>query len=186
MLHTFDETQRCQLYHYKVVVIQLAALGFFKRVAAGSKPAYILQNTRSSFATVYLTIPALGNWVQSYVWTMRFTCMWGVPQAGGLCVVYKPYALTYWTMLHTFEETQRCQLYHHNVIVIQLAALGFFIWNKQHNSQLPLGRPTSVRAILSTKVTKLQDRPSLVDTSQRHNNCWELICSWGVGGCGKT
>ncbi len=30
MLHTFEETQRCQLYHYDVVVIQLAALGFFK------------------------------------------------------------------------------------------------------------------------------------------------------------
>ncbi len=30
MLHTFDETHRCQLYHYDVVVIQLAALGFIK------------------------------------------------------------------------------------------------------------------------------------------------------------
>jgi hypothetical protein len=27
-----EETQRCQLYHYDVVVIQLAALGFFKSV----------------------------------------------------------------------------------------------------------------------------------------------------------
>ncbi len=33
-------TQRCQLYHYDLVVAQLAALGFIKRVAAGSKPAY--------------------------------------------------------------------------------------------------------------------------------------------------
>ncbi len=45
---------------------------------------------------------------------------------GGLCVVHIPYALTYQTTLHTFEETQRCQLYHYNVVVIQLAALGFF------------------------------------------------------------
>jgi hypothetical protein len=28
MLYTFDETQRCQLCHYDVVVAQLAALGF--------------------------------------------------------------------------------------------------------------------------------------------------------------
>jgi hypothetical protein len=45
---------------------------------------------------------------------------------GGLCVVHKPYALTYRTTLHTFDETQRCQLYHYDVVVIQLAALGFF------------------------------------------------------------
>jgi hypothetical protein len=55
------------------------------------------------------------------------------------------------------------------------------VWDKQHNSQPPLGRPTSVRAILSTKVTKLQDGPSLVNASQKHNNYWELICSWGGG-----
>ncbi len=33
-------TQRCQLCHYNIVVAQLAALGFIKHVAAGSKPAY--------------------------------------------------------------------------------------------------------------------------------------------------
>ncbi len=55
------------------------------------------------------------------------------------------------------------------------------VWDKQHNSQPPLGCPTSVRAILLTKVTKLQDGPSLVDASQKHNNCWEIICSWGGG-----
>jgi hypothetical protein len=55
------------------------------------------------------------------------------------------------------------------------------VWDKQHNNQLPLGCPTSVRAISSTKVTKLQDGPSLVDASQKHNNCWEIICSWGGG-----
>jgi hypothetical protein len=55
------------------------------------------------------------------------------------------------------------------------------VWDKQHNSQLPLGRPTSVRAILFTKVTNFQDWPSLVNASQKHNNCWELICSWGGG-----
>ncbi len=30
--HISEETQRCQLYHYEVVVIQLAVLGFFKSV----------------------------------------------------------------------------------------------------------------------------------------------------------
>ncbi len=28
-MNTFEEAQHCQLYHYDVVVIQLAALGFF-------------------------------------------------------------------------------------------------------------------------------------------------------------
>jgi hypothetical protein len=40
------------------------------------------------------------------------------------------------------------------------------VWDKQHNNQPPLGCPTSVRAISLTKVTKLQDGPSLVDASQ--------------------
>jgi hypothetical protein len=64
-LHTFDETQHYQLCHYDVVVAQLVALGFIKRVAAGSKPAYILRNTRPSSATVYSTVPTLGDWVRS-------------------------------------------------------------------------------------------------------------------------
>jgi hypothetical protein len=78
--------------------------------------------THPSSSTVYSTVPVPGDWVQSSVWTMRFTCMWGVPKAGGLCVIHKPYALTYCTTLNTFEETQRCQLYHYDVVVIQLAA----------------------------------------------------------------
>jgi hypothetical protein len=41
------------------------------------------------------------------------------------------------------------------------------VWDKQHNSQPPLGRPTSVRAISSTKVTKLHDGQSLVDVFQK-------------------
>jgi hypothetical protein len=36
-LHTFDETQRCQLYHHYVVVIQLAALGFITQVTQNPK-----------------------------------------------------------------------------------------------------------------------------------------------------
>jgi hypothetical protein len=53
------------------------------------------------------------------------------------------------------------------------------VWDEQHNSQMPLGRPTSVRAISLTKVNKLQDGPSFVDASQKHNNFWQSICSWG-------
>jgi hypothetical protein len=30
--HPFDETQRCQLCHYDIVVAQLAVLGFIKSV----------------------------------------------------------------------------------------------------------------------------------------------------------
>jgi hypothetical protein len=37
-----------------------------------------------------------------------------------------PYALTYKPTLHTFVGTQRCQLYQHNVALIQLAALGSY------------------------------------------------------------
>ncbi len=49
------------------------------------------------------------------------------------------------------------------------------------NSQPPLGPPTSVRAISSTKVTQLQDGLSHVNTLQKHNNCWELTHIWGGG-----
>ncbi len=68
-----DETQRYQLCHYDVVVAQLVALGFIKRVAAGSKPAYRLRNTCPSFSTVYSTVPVPGDWIRSLNRTMRLS-----------------------------------------------------------------------------------------------------------------
>jgi hypothetical protein len=54
------------------------------------------------------------------------------------------------------------------------------VWDKQYNSQTPLGRPTSVRIILSTKVNKLQEGPSFVDTPKEHTNFWDFTTrSWG-------
>jgi hypothetical protein len=47
--YTSVATQRCQLYHYNVVLIQLAALRSYKRVAAGLKPVYKLRNTGPQF-----------------------------------------------------------------------------------------------------------------------------------------
>ncbi len=58
--------------------------------------------------------------------------MWGVPKVGGLCIVHKLFALTYRSTLHTFDETQRCQLYQYNVVLIQLAALGFIMLNAKN------------------------------------------------------
>jgi hypothetical protein len=55
-----------------------------------------------------------------------------------------PYALTYEPTLHTFDETQRCQLCHYDVVVAQLAALGFI--NKDNNSCTVMGnahKPTA-------------------------------------------
>ncbi len=48
-----------------------------------------------------------------------------------------PYARTYEPTLHTFVGTQRCQLYHYNVVLIQLAALGSY---KAHTLNVQLGR----------------------------------------------
>jgi hypothetical protein len=52
-------------------------------------------------------------------------------------------------------------------------------WDEQHNSQTQLGHPTSVRVILSTRMSKLQEGPSLVDPPNTHTNFWDFICSWG-------
>ncbi len=57
---------------------------------------------------------------------MRFTCMWGVPKAGGSVRRTLPYALTYEPTLHTFVGTPRGQLYQHDIVLIQLAALGSY------------------------------------------------------------
>jgi len=50
---------------------------------------------------------------------------------------------------------------------------------EQYNSQITLGRPTSVREISTTKVNKLQDGPDLVNDPKEHANFWDFICSWG-------
>jgi hypothetical protein len=54
--------------------------------------------------------------------------MWGVPKAGGLCVIHIPYALTYWTTLYTFDETRGYQLCHYDLVVAQLVATCFINW----------------------------------------------------------
>jgi hypothetical protein len=46
----------------------------------------------------------------------------------------------------------------------------WWVWVKKYNSQTPLGRPTSVRIILSTKVNKLQEGPRFVDSPKEHTN----------------
>jgi hypothetical protein len=63
--HTFDETQRCQLYQHDIVLIQLAALGFIKCVAAVQIPPTSKMNAGPQFRTVYLTVPAPGDGVRS-------------------------------------------------------------------------------------------------------------------------
>jgi hypothetical protein len=52
-------------------------------------------------------------------------------------------------------------------------------WDEQHNSQTQLGCPTSVRVISLTRVSKLQEGPSLVGPPNKHTNFWDFICSWG-------
>jgi hypothetical protein len=51
--------------------------------------------------------------------------------------------------------------------------------DEQHNSQTQLGRPTSVRVILLTRVSKLQEGPSLVNPPNKHTNFWDFIHSLG-------
>ncbi len=47
-----------------------------------------------------------------------------------------PYALTYRTTLYTFDETQRYQLCHYDVVVAQLVALGFITLYQNRTEQL--------------------------------------------------
>jgi hypothetical protein len=54
------------------------------------------------------------------------------------------------------------------------------VWVKKYNSQTPLGHPTSVRIISSTKVNKLQEGPRFINSPKEHTNFWDFICSWGV------
>ncbi len=81
-------SQHCQLYHDYVVVAQLVATCFIKRVVAGSKPANTLRNTSSSSATVYSTVPARGLGSIPSIRPCKAIRMWGVLKAGGLCVVH--------------------------------------------------------------------------------------------------
>ncbi len=53
----------------------------------------------------------------------------GSALGGGFVRRTSPYALTYRTMLYTFDETQRDQLCHYDVVVAQLVALGFISGN---------------------------------------------------------
>ncbi len=52
-------------------------------------------------------------------------------------------------------------------------------WDEQYNGSTQLGCPTSVRVISSTRVSKLQEGPSLVNPQKKHTNFWDFICSWG-------
>ncbi len=52
-------------------------------------------------------------------------------------------------------------------------------WDEQYDSSTQLGHPTSVRVILPTRVSKLQEGPSLVNPQNKHTNFWDFICSWG-------
>ncbi len=42
-----------------------------------------------------------------------------------------------------------------------------------------LGRPTSVRAILLTKINKLQEGPSFANATKEYTIFWDFIRSWG-------
>jgi hypothetical protein len=83
--------------------------------------------TRFSFSTVYSTVPALGDWVLSLDRTMRNHLHVGESLGGGSVHRTLPYALTCKPALHTFDETQRYQLCHYDVVVAQLVALGFIM-----------------------------------------------------------
>ncbi len=63
----------------------------------------------SSFATVYLTVPTLGDWVQSPCSDHAYPfacggCLRRCLRRGGSVRCTYPYALTYWTTLHTLLE----------------------------------------------------------------------------------
>ncbi len=53
------------------------------------------------------------------------------------------------------------------------------VYDKEYNSQMLLGCPTSVRAISLTKVNKLQEGPSFADATKEYTFFWDFIQSWG-------
>ncbi len=98
--------------------------GFLNCVAAGSKPAHKLRNTGPQFCYRLLDSSrtrGLGSipW-SDHAFHLHVGGAWG----GGSVHCTLPYALTYKPMLHTFVGTQHCQLYQHDVVLIQLATLG--------------------------------------------------------------
>jgi hypothetical protein len=53
------------------------------------------------------------------------------------------------------------------------------VYDKEYNSQMLLSCPTSIRAILSTKVNKLQEGPSFANATKEYTIFWDFIGSWG-------
>jgi hypothetical protein len=54
-------------------------------------------------------------------------------------------------------------------------------WGERFPSLMPLGQPTSVMAISSTRVNKLQEGPQLVNDTAKHTTFWDFLQSWGGG-----
>jgi hypothetical protein len=67
-----------------------------------------------------------------------------------------------------FRLARRLQLTQSKVVYQQ-------VYDKEYNSQMLLGCPTSVRAISSTKVNKLQEGPSFADATKEYTNFWDFI-----------
>ncbi len=62
-----------------------------------------------------------------------------------------------------FRLSRRLQLTQSKVVYQQ-------VYDKEYNSQMLLGCPTSARAISSTKVNKLQEGPSFADATKEYTN----------------
>jgi hypothetical protein len=71
-----------------------------------------------------------------------------------------------------FRPARRLRLTRSKVVYQQ-------VHDKEYNSQMLLGCPTSVRAILLTKVNKLQEGPSFANATKEYTNFWDFIQSWG-------
>jgi hypothetical protein len=73
-----------------------------------------------------------------------------------------------------FKPARRLQLTQLKVVYQQ-------VYDKEYNSQMLLSCPTSVRAISSAKVNKLQEgpRPSFADATKEYTIFWDFIQSWG-------
>ncbi len=64
-----------------------------------------------------------------------------------------------------FRQARRLQLTQSKVVYQQ-------VYDKAYNSQMLLGCPTSVRAIPSTKVNKLQEGLSFANATKEYTKFW--------------
>jgi hypothetical protein len=60
-----------------------------------------------------------------------------------------------------FRPARRLRLTRSKVVYQQ-------VYDEEYNNQMPLSHPTSVRAILMTKVNKVQEGPSFADATKEY------------------